>query len=139
MTNSTPQIIITLHPQTGQLQAELPGYMATRRKVDIKAEEAGATLLRMLQAQMDNRAEIGEDGSPTQAQVLHWERHATWASAGCRFCHAEGRSKPEAPKRERRATTVVKNGEVEVRLLKPGASGAHLTLSSKKAPEDMGL
>ena len=132
---TVPQIIITLHPETGQIVAELPGFMATRRKVEVRDLE---TLRRMLDAQRDNRSEIGSDGAPTQAQVKHWEDHGIWPSDRCRFCLSEGRiNKPSGERR--RPVVVAQNGEVTVRRLPAGKSFRHKTLEAKRNPEDIGL
>lgn len=138
---NVPQVIVTLDPETGGLVAELPGFMATRRKVELRGDAIGATLRRILEAQLENKSEIGQDGAPTQAQVRHWEQHGVWADERCRFCLAEGRARPSA-QRVRRAYTISGGkgaNEVEVRVLKPGASGSHKTLNSRKNAEDIGL
>lgn len=130
MTSRIPQLIVTITPQ-GHLAVELPGHQATRRQVVLNEREAGASLLRMLEGQARDAAEIGLDGAPTSAQVKHWERHQIWADAHCRFCIAEGRAKPDySSMRKPRHQVVLKDSAngVEVRRLKPGASG----LSKKK-------
>lgn len=131
-----PQIIITLDPETNAIVAELPGFMATRRKVEVM--DLG-TLRRMLDAQRENKAEIGQDGAPTQAQVRHWEDHGTWPSERCRFCQSEGRAKPST-ERVRQAYTIKRDPDgVEVRRLRVGQSFRHKTLQSKRSPEDLDL
>lgn len=131
-----PQIIITLNPETGSIVAELPGFMATRRKVEVRDLE---TLRRMLETQRENKAAIGDDGAPTQAQVKHWEDHGTWPSERCRFCISEGRAKPST-ERVRAAHTVVKSPDgVEVRKLRAGQSFRHKTLDTKRALGDLDL
>lgn len=143
MTSRVPQLIVTITP-TGHLAVELPGHMATRRQIILNTKEAGESLLRMLEAQARDQEEIGLDGAPTQHQVKHWERHQIWPDARCRFCIAEGRAKPDySLLRKPRHTVVLKdqaNG-VEVRRLKPGASGLSKKLSEviNKNPEDCGL
>lgn len=135
----TPQLILTLDPETGALCAELPGQQATRRKVMLRTSEAGETLLRILNAQLQDRSEIGLDGAPTQAQVLHWERHGIWPSAQCRFCLAEGRAK-KSPSDTRKAYTVSRGSDgVEVRRLPAGKSFRHKTLDTKRSPGDLDL
>ena len=94
MTSRVPQLLVTLTPE-GKLAIELPGIAATRRKIEIRESEAGATLLRILNAQAREVTEIGLDGAPTAKQVLHWERHNIWPDSRCRFCLAEGRIKPD--------------------------------------------
>lgn len=138
----TPQLILTLDPQTGGLLAQLPGPENTQRTVAIRHDEAGDTLIRILKAQLESRTEIGLDGAPTQAQVTHWERHALWPSAKCRFCLAEGRcAKGTSEHKEARAKArvVSKDSGVEVRLLPAGKSFRHKTLDTKRSPEDIGL
>jgi hypothetical protein len=71
----TPQLILTLSPE-GELIVELPGIMATRRKLEIDERTAGAVLKRILAAQAAGRSPdaIGTDSAPTQAQVTRdWE------------------------------------------------------------------
>lgn len=142
MTSRVPQLIITLTP-AGHLAVELPGAFATRRQVTLNTAEAGQSLLRMLEAQARDQAEIGLDGAPTAAQVKHWERHQIWADSHCRFCIAEGRAKPDyAASRTKRTERVYKTADgVEVRKLKPGASGFSKKLSEilPKKAEDLGL
>ena len=143
MTSRIPQLIITITP-AGHLAVELPGHQATRRQVVLNTKEAGASLLRMLEAQSRDQAEIGLDGAPTSAQVKHWERHQIWSDSHCRFCIAEGRAKPDySVMRQPRHTVVLKDGVngVEVRALWPGASGLSKKLSEviNKNPEDCGL
>lgn len=132
-----PQIIITLTP-SGQLVAELPGQQATRRQVPIRVSDAGETLLRILQAQLQGNAEIGLDGAPTVKQVQHWERHGTFPALGCRFCITEGRINPN--QRVRRAVVISEPGsQVVVRKVKAGLSAKHKTLRAKANAEEMGL
>lgn len=137
MTSRVPQLLITLTPE-GELAVELPGQQATRRQVLLRTSEAGATLLRILEAQARNQAEIGQDGAPTAAQVKHWERHGVWADSKCRFCLAEGRAKPDhAGARQSRKTLVYKDSTgVEVRRIKAGTKGHAVT---KKTVEELGL
>lgn len=138
MTSRVPQLTVTLTPD-GQLAVELPGHQATRRQIILRANEAGETLLRMLEGQARNQAEIGQDGAPTVAQVKHWERHSIWASSQCRFCLAEGRAKPDhsAHRRQGKKTLVYKdNTGVEVRRIKAGTKGHAVT---KKTATELGL
>lgn len=136
----TPQLLITLDPTTGKLQAELPGTMATRRKLPLDTAQAGETLLRILNAQLEDRTELGTDGAPTKAQLRHWEDHGQWPSSSCRFCLAEGLAKPETA-RVRKAYSVnqKRSDGVEIRQLKPGQSAKHRTLASKKTTDALGL
>lgn len=136
---SVPQVIVTIHPETGDLVVELPGFMATRRTITLREADAGASLKRILAAQASNRAEIGLDGAPTQRQVQHWERHATWPSASCRFCVAEGRASFAVPRTPR--PQVISTGEdgTVVRKLKAGQSFKHKTLETKRDAKELGL
>lgn len=135
----TPQVIVTLSPQGG-LVVELPGIMATRRKIELRTSEAGQSLLRILEAQAADQTEIGLDGAPTVAQVAHWERHMDWPSDRCKFCIAEGRIKGTAPKRAKSKTIVYKRPDgVEVKKLKPGQSGKGVAKPSTKTAEELGL
>lgn len=141
MTSRIPQVIVTLTPQ-GHLAVELPGAFATRRQIVLNTKEAGDSLLRILEGQARDQTEIGLDGAPTAAQIKHWERHQIWADSHCRFCLAEGRAKPDfSSLRVKKTVLVKKEGEVEVRRLKPGASGLSRKrdeIAKKKATE-MGL
>ena len=115
-----PQLILSLNSQ-GKLVIELPGPMATRRQVEVREAELASTALRILRAQQEERVDIGLDGAPTQAQVLHWERHETWPDGRCRFCLAEGRAKSTTGKPQRR---FVNRGDgVEVRKVAAGTKG----------------
>lgn len=133
----TPQLIISLSP-TGGLTVELPGAMATRRKITLRPGDEAQTIQRILLAQLQDRNEIGLDGAPTQAQVNHWERHQIWPSSSCRFCISEGRAKGQA-KRKRHQFIHETNG-VTVRQVAEGIS----TLDTKprtspKSAKDLGL
>lgn len=71
-----PQVIVTLGPK-GDLIAELPGTMATRRQVPLPKGAVEGILLRILQAQAEEakgnaRGGIGHQAAPTQAQVRDW-------------------------------------------------------------------
>lgn len=107
----TPQVLITLSP-LGNLQVELPGISPTRRTVILTDREAVATIKRILYGQLADKAEIGEDGAPTIAQVRHWEKHEVFSDSSCRFCIAEGRT--FGPGRPKRAHTIRKDSEVEI-------------------------
>lgn len=138
MTARTPQLLITLTPE-GVLAVELPGFQATRRQIILRSAEAGETLLRMLEAQARDQAEIGQDGAPTAAQVKHWERHSIWKDRHCRFCIAEG-TKPEYIRHgnaKRKKALVAKSRDgVEVRRMPAGVKGS--AVLEKKA-EELGL
>lgn len=139
MTSRVPQLLLTLTPQ-GELAVELPGHQATRRQVVLRTAEAGASLLRMLEAQARQQCEIGLDGAPTERQVRHWERHETWPDSHCRFCLAEGRAKPDfSPMRAKRRELLYKTpAGVEVRVIKTGAKGP-MQQRTRKSAEDLGL
>lgn len=134
-----PQVILTLNPETGELQVELPGFMATRRKITLRESDAGASLKRILAAQAANRAEIGLDGAPTQRQVQHWERHATWPDGKCRFCVAEGRASFAVTRKPRPVVVATGRDGTVVRQLPAGASFKHKTLKTKRTPADLDL
>lgn len=136
--NRTPQLIITLAPDGG-LVIELPGS-GKRRQVRSRDSDFATSCRRMLEAQALDRTEIGLDGAPTQAQVRHWERHQIWPSGQCRFCHAEGRSRPDqgAGLRRPKKVLVSECHGVEVRRITSGVSGLG-TQRAKKNPEEMGL
>ena len=131
-----PQLIVTLLP-SGALAAELPGPFATRRKVEMTDSEVATTVRRILEAQSHDRTEIGLDGAPTNAQVLHWEKHQQFASARCRFCLAEGRIKPAAEKRRRSEKIDLGGGIVMIKKAPSGASGikGKASLATKTASE----
>lgn len=138
MTSRTPQLLVTLTP-SGHLAVELPGTMGTRRKIELRPKDAGESLLRILEAQRRDQAEIGLDGAPTTAQIKHWERHSTWPDSRCRFCIAEGRAKPDmgAGLRRKKPVSVLKRPDgVEVRKVAEGTKG---TAVLKKNVEDLGL
>lgn len=69
----------------------------------------GSTLTSVLQTIRNGRVELGTDGAPTSAQVLHWEKHSSgWPVATCRFClsaSAEKEAKRKARGREMIART----------------------------------
>jgi hypothetical protein len=59
-----------------------------------KDETTTGMLHRILSAQINNKSKLGEDGAPTQAQSLHWQRHETFSDPSCTFCKSEGRFEP---------------------------------------------
>src|SRR5215469_6413552 len=138
MTTNVPQVILTLTP-SGDLAVELPGFMATRRKIILREKDAGQSLKRILRAQLDNKAEIGLDGAPTIAQLKHWERHGVWPDSHCRFCIAEGRAKPDHQRVKRYEVLMKRSDGVEVRRLKEGMSGKTATATVASTAEECGL
>jgi DNA-binding MarR family transcriptional regulator len=137
MTSRVPQVLVSLSAEGG-LVVELPGQQATRRQVFLRTSEAGETLLRILQAQSTEGVELGLDGAPTQAQVLHWERHGIWPDSRCRFCLAEKRIKPTVPRRKLKELILSRPDGVEVKRIKTGAKGQRVQ-STDKSMEDLGL
>jgi hypothetical protein len=135
----TPQLILTLSPENS-LVVELPGVMGTRRRVELRPGSEAETLTRILRAQREEKAEIGLDGAPTQAQVRHWERHSIWSDSRCRFCIAEGKASPaHSAKPTRRSSVIERRPDgVEIKKLRAGASGLGPKPSGKSA-EEMGL
>lgn len=142
-----PQIIVSLLPD-GQMCVELPGPSASRRKVELREGEVEQTLRRILEHQMLGEVEIGLDGAPTGAQVLHWERHGIRPGPGCRFCMAEGRFASNGSTRTSR--TILKRSDgVEVRHIAAKVSGLKkakapkvvvvVEAKSKRTAEEMGL
>lgn len=115
---TVPQVIVTLSPQ-GELCAELP-INGGRRRVQMAKSEVAETLLRILQSQLTSRIALGEDGAPTQAQVMHWERHGTWADDRCTFCIAEGRTHGRIARQSRRSEILAEYGGVTVRRVAAG-------------------
>lgn len=102
MTGHAPTISLRLNDH-GALVIALPGHAGSTRDCFVSApDNLAMTLTQILQALASGRAEIGEDGAPTQAQVRHWEKHVwpemAWPDASCRFCIAEGLIKPTKPK-----------------------------------------
>lgn len=127
-----PQIILTLAP-SGSLVAELPGP-AGRRQVALSDDPAKAieVIRRVLQAQAraadDERVRrIGHDSAPTQAQVIHWQRHCArdqgtvWSDPMCVFCIEEGRFDREPEVRERARKRVERNQRRTIAQLGSGA------------------
>ena len=136
MTSLIPQLIVTL-TATGELAVELPGSQGTRRKVTLRVSEAGASLVRMLEAQAREGAEIGLDGAPTVAQVRHWERHSIGPSTSCRFCIAEGRAKPDFAKHRAKAPAALidrRADGVEIKRVAPGTSGLRKHKTNQLSP-----
>lgn len=127
---SVPQVVVALDA-LGQLVVELPGPMATRRKVVMRRGEVETTLVRILEHQMVGEIEIGTDGAPTQQQVTHWERHQVWPQASCRFCLAEGRITAAAPRNKQRVER--RADGVEIRRFAPKVSGLPKAPKAPKA------
>lgn len=134
-----PQIIVALSPQ-GELVAELPGHSGSRRQIPLSAEGAGASLLRMLRAQSGGQSEhsVGLEGSPTSAQIEHWERHADHPKPTCQFCLAEGACAPQTAKRVLRAIVTKRSDGVEIKLLQPKGKNA-VVRPANKSIEEFGL
>jgi hypothetical protein len=136
---SVPQVIITLSPQ-GKLQAELP-FNGGRRIVQLgqgspaqRDEGIERTLQRILEAQARSRVECGEDGSPTEQQVRHWERHSQWPDERCKFCITEGIT--QTSRKKKTLLHLVGDGSVQVRRIVQ--RGRKMTATTMK-PEDIGL
>lgn len=137
----TPQLLLTISP-SGGLVAELPGTMATRRKLELHgtAEVQLATIHRILEGQAQDQTELGLDGAPTEAQVRHWERHEIWPDTRCKFCLAEGRFGAPAQVRNTRRELVYKTpAGVEVRRLKAKQSGETRVAKASKNAGELGL
>ncbi len=140
-----PQLILSLSPEDA-LVLELPGPGGLRRKVELRPGQEAEIMLRILRAQREDRTEIGFDGSPTQAQVEHWERHQQWPKQSCRFCLAEGRFKHGPLPPRAKPILVAKSGtgrnSVEVRRIKAGAGASGKVRGPKpsgKSAKEMGL
>ena len=140
----TPQLLVTLTPE-GDLAVELPGAQATRRQIKLRLDSAGASLLRMLEAQSRQVPQfvgrsIGAPAEPTAAQLRHWEDHASWPDRHCQFCIAEGAVAPSAagPRARRPARVIERRADgVEIRRVPECRSG--LVPRPTKNPEDLGL
>ena len=134
-----PQVILSLTPD-GSLALELPGPHGIRRKVELGREPLD-TIMRVLRDQQRQElATIGLDAAPTQAQVLHWERHPIWRDPTCRFCQDELRREASRQQRAKRAKApVIKLGDgVEVRRV-PVKARAPGTRKAKQSLEELGL
>lgn len=59
-----------------------------------KDETIVGILSRILQNQLEDRSNLGEDGAPTAHQLNHWKRHETFSDPSCPFCISEGRFEP---------------------------------------------
>lgn len=140
---TTPQLILSLSPED-TLVVELPGVLGTRRKIELSmgaSYDPVAQLVRILRAQRNGQSEIGLDGEPTSRQVRHWERHASTPDSRCPFCRAEGAFSDEAvARREPRRVLVARSPDgVEVRRIKPGASGLPAGTKARVDAKEMGL
>jgi hypothetical protein len=131
-----PQVIVTLSPQ-GKLQVELPGSQCTRRIVPLASGKVEDGLLRILQAQLEDQVDIGEDGAPTVQQLRHWERHATVPMANCRFCIAEGRVFYVGARAK--AQIIVNRADATVRVIPKGKKGSRKCGAVVASAEDLGL
>jgi hypothetical protein len=136
----TPQIIVGLTAQ-GKLRIELPGPFATRRVVEVLAGHAEETMLRILRAQEQGKIDIGLDGSPTQAQTRHWERHEIWPQQSCRFCQAEGRTKADQGQglRKGRKAIIFDRGDVQARIIPAKTKGKPKAQVAKATAQELGL
>lgn len=137
---SVPQVIVTLSPQ-GELCAELP-INGGRRRVAMRQSEVADTLLRILQSQLVSRIALGEDGSPTQAQVTHWERHGTFADDRCAFCIAEGRTHGRQVRASRRSEILAEHDGLIVRRVAAGKRAkrpARQVAAIGKSAKELGL
>lgn len=125
----------------GQLQLELPAVAGAWRMVALSANQAEATIKRILQALAGDKTEIGEDGAPTIVQVRHWEKHQDWPSDRCKFCISEGRIKGPSEGRKRKESLVIArySSGVEVRRVAKGKSGNSPKAGTKKAAGELGL
>lgn len=136
---SIPQVIVTLSP-SGDLQAELPGPNGSRRVVPLLPGQQMDTLLRILVAQRDGQLSVGEDGAPTMAQAIHWQRHAIFRDPACPFCAAElrqfevKRSRTRTPKQSHEA-----GRGVRVTLVPPRVKGRAKPKALKETLEELGL
>lgn len=139
---TTPRLQIALSP-AGQLVLELPGAPGRGpRQIALWPGTELATIQRVLRGQLVEAVALGEDGSPTQAQVRHWERcgQASFGDERCPFCLAEGRA--HAP----RSATVVPSPSrsheagrgVRVTVLQ-GKGKARTPTSTRARAEDLGL
>ena len=87
-----PELRIRLRPDGG-LEMALPGALHVGdRWIPLRQTSTcnpGDTLRRTLQGIASDAMALGEDGAPTRAQVVHWERHHTYPDRRCPFCLAE--------------------------------------------------
>lgn len=94
----TAQVIVKLHPETGEIQAELPGSNGARHTVTIRSLDTIRTMLRHQQELFHAQAvlSIGLNADPTEAQIRHWEDHSKRGrrarlQSNCPFCIAEAK------------------------------------------------
>ena len=119
---------------SGALACQLPDS----RQFELAEGQEAKTLLRILQGQLTSRAQLGEDGAPTQAQVRHWERHGEgqWPDDRCPFCIAEGRAVPA--RLHRHASTPGRSPKVQ--KIAQGRSGQQVAKTATKLSlEELGL
>lgn len=133
----TPQVLVTLRSDGG-LQMEFP-WSGGRRQVEMRNGEAEEDLLRVLHAQLQKRIALGEDGSPTQAQLKHWEQHGMFGNERCAFCRAEGRFDKRGRERRNQPREIVVHGDVVVRRVAPKGRGSEKRSESGKTAEELGL
>lgn len=94
----TAQVICKLHPETGEIQAELPGLNGARHTVTIRSLDTIRTMLRHQQELFEAQTviSIGLSADPTEAQIRHWEDHQKRTrrarlQSNCPFCIAEAK------------------------------------------------
>jgi len=129
-------IEVSLH-NDGGLQMGLPAIDGGTRWVvlrDTDSAPATEVLLRVLVALERDEAGIGTDGAPTQAQVRHWQMHATFPSPKCAFCQAEARLHLKDL-----AQFLAEDGATPVTRVAKGKSASHKTLATSQTAEDLGL
>ena len=89
---NAPELRVRLRPDGG-LEFALPGALHIGdRWIPLRQTSTcnpGDTLRRTLQGIASDAMALGEDGAPTRAQVVHWERHHTYPDRRCVFCLAE--------------------------------------------------
>lgn len=133
MSQRVPQVIVSL-TASGQLKVELPGAGASRRSIEMTEASAGASLLRILQAQLGDQVEIGTDGAPTTQQLAHWEKHDLFPRGNCRFCMAEGRGTGQA-KAKKKVLIERRSDGVEIKKLTEGLKAKAKSQSPQTAKE----
>jgi len=134
MTNTTVQVSLTTD---GNLQMGLPGPDGGIRWVPLRDTEASPAIdiiTRVLNGLARAEAGIGEAGAPTQAQVRHWQMHATFPSPKCAFCQHEARQRLRDL-----AQFVADDGSTPVTRVGPKAKAKHKQLTSNQTAEDLGL
>lgn len=134
-----PQVIVTLSP-SGALQAELPGSNGSRRVVPLLPGQEIGTLERILAAQQSGQLSVGEDGAPTGAQALHWQRHAIFRDPACPFCASELQTVLASDKKARARRESHEAGRgVRVTKLAPRVKGKQGRKAIAETMEELGL